>query len=73
MSLYDTLKFLHVITVVFMAAPLYNLRVAGLRTRHAADHDRARGCRGGVCLACLPQPRRIRLDVGGDGGTVRLW
>jgi hypothetical protein len=38
MSLYDTLKFLHVITVVFMAAPLYNLVVVNERVRFGKAH-----------------------------------
>lgn len=33
MQLYDALKFLHVLTVVFMAAPLYNLIVVNERLR----------------------------------------
>lgn len=33
MSLYDLVKFLHVITAVFMAAPLYNLIVVNERVR----------------------------------------
>lgn len=33
MSAYDSIKFLHVLTVVFMAAPLYNLIVVNERIR----------------------------------------
>ncbi len=33
MSLYDAVKFLHILTVVFMAAPLYNLIVVNERVR----------------------------------------
>lgn len=38
MTLYDTLKFLHAITVVFMAAPLYNLIVVNERVRFGKAH-----------------------------------
>ena len=38
MSLYDTLKFLHIITVVFMAAPLYNLVVVNEREKFGKAH-----------------------------------
>ncbi len=38
MNLYDTLKFLHVITVVFMAAPLYNLVVVNERVKFGKAH-----------------------------------
>lgn len=38
MSPYDTLKFLHVITVVFMAAPLYNLVVVNERVKFGKAH-----------------------------------
>ena len=38
MSLYDTLKFLHIITVVFMAAPLYNLVVVNERVKFGKAH-----------------------------------
>lgn len=38
MGLYDTVKFLHVITVVFMAAPLYNLVVVNERVRFGKAH-----------------------------------
>lgn len=38
MSLYDALKFLHIITVVFMAAPLYNLVVVNERVRFGKAH-----------------------------------
>lgn len=38
MNLYDTLKFLHVITVVFMAAPLYNLVVVNERVKFGRAH-----------------------------------
>lgn len=42
MSVYDAVKFLHILTVVFMAAPLYNLIVVNERLRfgkapHAVD------------------------------------
>ena len=33
MSAYDAVKFLHILTVVFMAAPLYNLIVVNERVR----------------------------------------
>lgn len=38
MSLYDALKFLHILTVVFMAAPLYNLIVVNERARFGKAH-----------------------------------
>lgn len=38
MNLYDTLKFLHIITVVFMAAPLYNLVVVNERVKFGKAH-----------------------------------
>ena len=38
MRLYDVLKFLHIITVVFMAAPLYNLVVVNERVRFGKAH-----------------------------------
>jgi len=38
MNLYDMLKFLHIITVVFMAAPLYNLVVVNERLRFGKAH-----------------------------------
>ena len=38
MRLYDVLKFLHLITVVFMAAPLYNLVVVNERARFGKAH-----------------------------------
>ncbi|MBI4481569.1 MAG: hypothetical protein HY652_01630 [Acidobacteria bacterium] len=38
MSLYDLVKFLHVLTVVFMAAPLYNLVVVNERARFGKAH-----------------------------------
>jgi hypothetical protein len=51
-SLYDTLKFLHVITVVFMAAPLYNLVVVNERVRFGKAHldvDRYLGSEPRAC------------------------
>ncbi len=38
MNLYDLLKFLHIITVVFMAAPLYNLVVVNERVKFGKAH-----------------------------------
>ena len=38
MSAYDLLKFAHVIAVVFMAAPLYNLIVVNERVRFGKAH-----------------------------------
>lgn len=38
MTLYPLLKFLHVLTVVFMAAPLYNLIVVNERVRFGKAH-----------------------------------
>ena len=38
MRLYQLLKFLHVLTVVFMAAPLYNLIVVNERVRFGKAH-----------------------------------
>ena len=38
MSLYDLVKFLHVLTAVFMAAPLYNLIVVNERVRFGKAH-----------------------------------
>jgi len=38
MSLYDLLKFLHILTVVFMAAPLYNLVVVNERVKFGKAH-----------------------------------
>lgn len=38
MTLYNVLKFLHAITVVFMAAPLYNLIVVNERVRFGKAH-----------------------------------
>ncbi|MBI3013477.1 MAG: hypothetical protein HYY65_00095 [Candidatus Tectomicrobia bacterium] len=38
MSLYDFFKFLHILTVVFMAAPLYNLVVVNERARFGKAH-----------------------------------
>ncbi|MFQ5896978.1 MAG: DUF2269 family protein [Candidatus Methylomirabilia bacterium] len=38
MSLYDLLKFLHVLAVVFMAAPLYNLIVVNERVKLGKAH-----------------------------------
>lgn len=38
MSLYDLVKFLHLITAVFMAAPLYNLIVVNERARFGRAH-----------------------------------
>jgi len=38
MSLYDLLKFLHILAVVFMAAPLYNLVVVNERVRFGKAH-----------------------------------
>lgn len=38
MSLYELLKFLHILTVVFMAAPLYNLIVVNERARFGKAH-----------------------------------
>lgn len=38
MNLYDLLKFLHILTVVFMAAPLYNLVVVNERVKFGKAH-----------------------------------
>ena len=38
MELYDLVKFLHILTVVFMAAPLYNLVVVNERARFGKAH-----------------------------------
>lgn len=38
MSLYDLLKFLHILAVVFMAAPLYNLVVVNERVKFGKAH-----------------------------------
>lgn len=38
MSFYDLLKFLHILAVVFMAAPLYNLVVVNERVRFGKAH-----------------------------------
>ena len=38
MELYDLVKFLHILTVVFMAAPLYNLVVVNERVRFGKAH-----------------------------------
>ena len=38
MSVYDLLKFLHILTVVFMAAPLYNLVVVNERVKFGKAH-----------------------------------
>lgn len=38
MSLYELLKFLHILAVVFMAAPLYNLIVVNERVRFGKAH-----------------------------------
>lgn len=37
-NLYDFLKFLHVVTAVFMAVPLYNLIVVNERVRFGKAH-----------------------------------
>ncbi len=38
MNFYDLLKFLHILTVVFMAAPLYNLVVVNERVKFGKAH-----------------------------------